>query len=142
MSRSEFIERLTWKRPSKFSEDVLAFICDERTIQKMANRSLKEWAEIVNQIFPHLKISASSLRTIYLANGIKHWVVYFWRQEELRKQEELKIERKTFLIDLATQFMLDNKVVFVDEAIFGNFRLKGRVWAKKNTQITCPIYGS
>lgn len=46
-----------------------------------------------------------------------------------------------FVFELATQLMLKNHPIFVDEAIFGNFRLKKRVWTSKDSNLKFPLYG-
>ena len=92
--------------------------------------SLTERAEIIQRHWG-VKISRSSLRNLYIANGI------FYRHSQqiyraaLKNQPRLDSERKEFAQMLATLIVQNKNIIYIDESSFHSWINSTKSWSRR-----------
>ena len=128
---------LTIKKKARIlDQEHLDFLLSRKTLEQWAGFTLQKRAKLFHRRFTDKRIAVTSLRRLYIKNGIKRKKV---RQE---KNMSEKVQRDfvqlcvNLLHELNTVKAQGLPIIYLDEILFGKRSIAQKEWASKNSNLT------
>ena len=123
------------RRASKLSEHHVAFLTSPNTLREWAHLSLLQRARMFHRTFPEIKVSASTIRRLYLKHGI--------RLKAIRRGKRDIDYGDPHYFNLFSEMhravrsarLQDKKLVWVDEAVFTFNTFSSKAWSARHSSI-------
>ena len=123
------------KNDRKLEQQQIDFLLSKDTLNLWAGKILAERCMLFHRKFPHKRIAVTSLRRLYLTNGVKRKIV---RQEKLRPshiRDNLEESKCKKLAEINAAVAEGRKILWLDELNFTKRTLQSREWSAKNSNL-------
>ena len=112
------------------------YLLNPRTLEQWAGFPLKMRAKLFHRQFTDKRIAVTSLRRLYLKNGIKRKKVRQEKNMPETTRRDFVQKCVNLLHELNTVKQQGLPIVFLDETLFGKRSIVQKEWGSKNSNLT------
>ena len=124
------------KRVRKLDQEHLDFLLNQRTLEQWSGLTLQERTVRFHRVYTDKRIAVTSLRRLYLKNGIKRKKIRHEKPPPDEVRPHYKEDCVTALRELTEAKAAGRLLIYLDEINFTKRSLLTREWSSKNTNLT------
>ena len=124
------------KMVTKLGKEHISFLTNPSTLEQWAGKTLKRRTILFHRQFPYKRIAVTSLRRLYLKNGIKRKKVRQEKHMPAHARADFQRKCRNLLNEIDGAKHEGRKFIYLDEINFTKRSVALREWSGKNSNLT------